>query len=466
MNPELPTSPPSSYGQIGEPLTAPTAYAPAPPLNGKRGLIFRAVFGILMLFIIVFAGWKALPMLLPVSNEQVKLTYWGINSDEEAMKTVLADFTKENPNITVDYISQDPKQYRDRLLARIGNGTGPDLFRFHNTWVPMFQSVLLPLSNEVISPGSLKNEYYPVIEADLLRNGAVMGLPLQIDTLSLFTNTEILRAAGVIVPNNWNDFITISRQLTVVDESGKIRTSGAAMGTADNILNAPDIVSLLLAQSGVALSNIAEKPEKAIEVMDFYVSFGKAETRVWDTTLDPALLAFAKGNLAMYFGYARDIREIKSQNSSLQFAVSEVPILPDRKVSIASYYAEGISTKSPHPKEALKLMKYLAKKETLEKLHTEQIKKIPLGDLYPRVDMENKLTANPLALPFFKQAATAISTPFSYDAQESGMNAELNGYLNNAIRESLSASSSQHAIETLIQGQLEVQSRYLAVPEK
>ena len=109
-------------------------------------------------------------------------------------------------------------------------------------------------------------------------------------------------------------------------------------------------------------------------------------------------------------------------------------------------------------------MKYLAKKETMEKLHSEQSKRLPLGDLYPREDMENKLAANPLALPFLKQAATAISTPFSYDAQESGMNAELNGYLNNAIRESLSTSSSQHAIETLIQGQADVQSRYLPAP--
>ncbi len=164
----------------------------------------------------------------------------------------------------------------------------------------------------------------------------------------------------------------------------------------------------------------------------------------------------------MYFGYARDIREIKAQNPSLQFEVHEVPILPERNVSIASYYVEGISAKSPHPKEALKLMKYLAKKETMEMLYTEQSKKLPLGELYPREDMENILAANPLATPFLRQAATAVSTPFSYDAQDSGMNAELNGYLNNAIREALGAGSSQQAINTLIQGQTEVQGRYFS----
>ena len=108
---------------------------------------FLVVIGFIAIILFV-----ALPNLSKTSlGGQVTLTYWGLWEDKKVMQGTISDFERENPNIKIDYSKQDIIQYRDRLLTRANNGTGPDIFRFHNTWYPMISSILLPLPSDTIS---------------------------------------------------------------------------------------------------------------------------------------------------------------------------------------------------------------------------------------------------------------------------------------------------------------------------
>ena len=180
--------------------------------------------------------------------EKVKIVWWGLWEDARVIEPIIADFERENPTIDVEYSKQDPKQYRERLATRINLGTGPDIFRFHNTWYPMLSDVLLPLPSDVITQEDFKKNYYPVMQTDLVHNGGIYGIPLGADTISLFVNTELLDAAGVDVPTTWEDFVIAAKKLTVKDETGTIKTAGTALGTYVNITHASDIVSLLFVQ--------------------------------------------------------------------------------------------------------------------------------------------------------------------------------------------------------------------------
>src|SRR3989344_7652542 len=77
-----------------------------------------------------------LPQFIKPTDREVTLSYWGIREDEEII-SVISDFEKENPNIKVIYSKQDPADYREKLSTRIENGTGPDIFKFHNSWFPL-----------------------------------------------------------------------------------------------------------------------------------------------------------------------------------------------------------------------------------------------------------------------------------------------------------------------------------------
>jgi len=423
--------------------------------------IIKLIFGVLA---VIFLGFVIFGLVVPSlhkkpKSEKITLLYWGLWEDSKAIQPIIFDFERQYPNITVNFVKQDIKQYRERLVTRVKNGTGPDVFRFHNTWLPMLSNILAPLPKDTITKTDFEKWFYKVAQNDLVRNGAIYGIPLEIDTLSLYINTEAFKARGLSSPKDWIDFSNTARQLTVKDESGKIATAGAAVGTFGNITHAGDVVSLFLVQNGTDLNDISSTSQLASEALGFYTSFALND-KVWDDTLDPSVLAFAKGNLAMFFGYSRDFFTIKSIDPNLSFEIYPVPHLPQQNMTIASYWVEGVSIKSKYQKEAMLLIKYLAQKETQQKLFTEQSKTRAFGEPYARTDLANLLEDNARVYPFVSQAQDAVSSFFTSDTYDNALNSQMNSYLEDAVNAVLSGTSPQTAVDTLSKGVSHVLKMY------
>lgn len=431
--------------------------SPAPSMFFK---ILKILLGAVIVLAVIFLIFNfVLPRLFPSKINKVSLTYWGLWEDISVIAPIISDFEKQHPNIKIDYSKQDIKQYRERLITRSNNGNGPDIFRFHNTWVPQLSDLLLPLPKNTISKEDFDKNYYPVAKNDLIKNGAIYGIPLQIDTLNLYINKDLFQASGLNPPTNWIEFVNTARKLTVKDETNKIKTAGAAMGTYSNITHAPSIVSMLLAQNGVNLKDISSDIQAASDALNFYSSFALPTSNVWDDTLDQSIRAFASGSLAMYFGYSWDFFIIKAINPNLSFDIYPIPSLPGRNITIASYWAEGISIKSPHQKEALLFMKYLTLKETEQRLFTEESKTRNFGEPYARMELAESLR-NSVAYTFVANAKLAVSSFFVDGTYDNGLNSQMNTYLSNAVDSILKGTSPQSAAETLSQGVTQVLKQY------
>jgi multiple sugar transport system substrate-binding protein len=448
---------------------------PPPPFGlailqtiGQNSLLKKVLIGIGILFIVLIIVLIALPK--KQATKDVTLTWWGLWEDQNVVSAIISDFEKQNPHIKIKYAKQDPKNYREKLLdpTRVQNNTAPDVFRYHNSWYPMLSQVLAPLPQDVITPQEFEKNYYPVAQTDLIHNGGIYGIPLGIDTLALFVNTDILESAGVQVPANWDDFQKAALKLTVKDTStGKIKTSGAALGTFSNITHAPDIIASIFVQQGVDMQKFPAEGKKQIDPLNYYTSFSLGDNATWDSTLDESILSFAKGNLAMYFGYSWDVFTIdqlnKQTNYKLNYKIYPLPSLYGVSKTIASYWVEGVSAKSPNQKEALLFMKYLSQKETAQKFYTEASKVRPFGEPYARKDLADQLKGNPLVYPFVQQANTATSTFFSSDTHDGdgGINFVSNNYLSNAVESIVfDNASADTAVETLDQGIAQVFEKY------
>lgn len=418
-------------------------------------IVLIAIAALAFLFIKI-----VLPGLQKPKETQVTLAYWGLWESPSVMKSAIAEFEKQNPNIKINYAVQDIKQYRERLATRIKNGTGPDIFSFHNTWWPMLSSDLLPLPKETLTKEDFTKWFYPVAQKDLIKNGAIYGVPIGIDTLSLYVNTTLFEAANLQPPTNWVDFANDAKRLTVKDANNKITTSGVALGTVNNIAHAPDIISLLFVQNGVDLYDVSKTSQAASEALTFYTAFAMGDGNVWDSTLDQSMLAFSKGNLAMYFGYSWDFFAIKAINPNLAFAIYPVPHLGSQNMTIASYWANGVSVKSSHQKEALLFVKFLAQKGTEEKLFTEQSKTRLFGQPYARTDLADSLKTNTFVYPFILQAKDAVSSFFADSTYDNGLNSKMNAYLGKAVESVLGNTSPQTAIDAFSQGVAQVLKQY------
>src|SRR6266480_1108054 len=348
-NPAAPVPPaPVAEGQnvVPQPATAKPSGIPVPsdPEDEEDGsrksmLIKIGIAFVIIIIVAVILFVFVLSRLFSGNpkSEKATVVWWGLWEDPPVVKSIIDSFQREYPNITVQYVKQDPKQYSERLIARIQNGTGPDVFRYHVSWLPMMQFVLSPLSSDAITPQDFQKNFYPVMQKDLVKNGAIYGIPLEIETLSLFINDQLFQTTGLKPPENWTDFITAARALTVKDANGSIKTAGAALGTFDNITHAPDVVSLLLFQNGADPLDLENTKHNTSDALTFYTSFAKDQTKVWSGDLDASIIAFSKGNLGMYFGYSYDVFNIKALNQNLSFSIHPVPHLLGRTMTVASY---------------------------------------------------------------------------------------------------------------------------------
>lgn len=416
---------------------------------GIGAIVFAIVLIVILLSL--FKGGK---------KQQVTITYWGLWEDQRVVQPVIDSFEKDNPNVKVEFSAQDPKEYRERLLTRIQNGTGPDIFRFHNTWYPMLSTILLPIPTDVIDRSTFEKSFYPTQASDLIKNGAIYGIPLEIDTLALYINKDLFQAAGLTPPATWQDLRSSARLLTVKDETGKIKTAGIAAGTFGNVAHAPDVVSLLFAQNGVNLQNIKLTDQRVVDALKFYTSFAQGEDSVWDSTLDPSLKAFSSGSVAMFFGYSWDYFNIKAANPNLPFEIIPVPQLSkDQSLNLASYWVEGVSSKSKNQKESLAFLKYLTSKNSQEILYSEEAKTRAFGEPYSYKDLASKLKDTQLKV-FIDQADTAASSYFVDSTYDNGINDQLNKYLENAINSILETTSPESASATLEDGFTQVITQY------
>lgn len=444
-----------------------TPSSPPPPIShggGIKGLLLKGGVVLLVLGILVVLVLFVIMPFLSRSNseEEVTLTYWGLWEADSTMESVINEFESEYPNITVEYERRDVDKYRQTLQTRIGGGDGPDVFLYHNSWVPIIVGFLSPVTSSVISPEDFENIYYPVIQKDLTLGGAVYGIPMGIDTLALFVNDSIFEETGASVPKTWEDFTNVSAGVTVKDGTDAIRTYGSSLGAYDNVNRAPEILSLLFLQNRVDLLKPENTTPSMQEALRFYTDFVTGQDNietVWDTAAPPAVISFAGGNVGMYFGYSWDIFTIKQLSPDLRFSVHPVPKLQE-DLTIASYWVNGVSSKTTHPEEAQLFLAFLARKETQEKLYAESSKTRLFGLPPARRDMADLVKDNPFVYPFVQQAEAAESSYFVSDTFDDGLNNQMNAYLGNAVRSVLGNTSVESATETLVSGMNEVMGQY------
>lgn len=412
----------------------------------KGGSPLRRILMILILALLIGGLiWGGRLVLGLVSGpKEATLVYWGLWENETVVRSVIADFEAQNPKIKVEYLKQSPRQYRERLQAAIGRGEGPDVFRFHNTWVAMLRAELAQTDAKIIPASILSNSFYPVVTNDLGTGSAFYGIPIMIDGLGLYYNEDLLAAAGGTPPTTWPELLELVPKLTVKNESG-ITTSAIALGTANNVEHFSDIVATMLMQNGANLTELSGK--EAEETLIFYRKFADPSDPVytWNETLDNSIAAFANSRVAMIIAPSWRAFDIKNLNPNLRFKIAPIPQLPGNNVTWASYWVEGVSAKSKYQKEAWQFVKYLTSREAVTKLYTEAAKTRLFGEPYALKELEASVAEDPYVGAYVKQAPNARSFPLASRTFDNGINDKLIKYLEDAIN-GLSKGSAPSAV--------------------
>ncbi|OGG08600.1 hypothetical protein A2154_00645 [Candidatus Gottesmanbacteria bacterium RBG_16_43_7] len=431
------------------------------PQPKSSGGIMRIIWILIVVGIIAGIGWAVAKLALPfLGNLQpVTITYWGLWENDAIIKPIITDFESKNPKIKVEYVSSSHRQYRERLTAAINRGEGPDVFRFHNTWVPMLVNILDTVPAEIMSVSAFSSAFYPIAASDLISGSRIYGIPLMIDGLGLYINEDLFTASGASVPSTWEEVLALVPLLTV-KEGESITTSAIALGTTANIDHFSDIVAVMMLQNGVRLSS--PTGTEAEEALIFYRKFADPADPVytWNETLDNSVYAFAVGRVAMILAPSWRAFDIKQINPDLKFKIAPIPQLPGKSVTWASYWVEGVSDKSQYKQQAWQFVKFLSESETLTKLYSEESKYRLFGEPYSRVDMAEFLENDPYTEAFVSQARDAKSFPLASRTHDNGLNDRLAKYLEDAVNSVIAGSAPSEALSKMSSGFTQIFSQY------
>jgi len=183
------SSPPPPWVGSEEGAAGPPS-EPAAPVEGEiRQSVFKKIVPFLGLLILAaglffLISKIILPMMKKIkggggelSGQEVTLTYWGLWEPESVMSSLIADYQKSHPQVKINYSRQSHKDYRERLQSALAREEGPDIFRFHNTWLPMMKKELAPLPPETAQSLNLSGNFYPVVSSDLKIESKFYGVP-------------------------------------------------------------------------------------------------------------------------------------------------------------------------------------------------------------------------------------------------------------------------------------------------
>lgn len=323
------------------------------------GIALLAVIGALVVF-------RLIPGRKPPGVPPADLVFWGVADDELVWQETINRFREQYPSVTIAYRRIDERGYESFLINRLAEGRGPDIFMLKNSWVAKHRDKIFPLPQESLDFGGREFAQTFVDGAGqdlLLPDGSIIGMPLVIDTLALFYNKDIFNAKGVAQPPaTWEEFARVAAKLSGVSPTGDVSESGAALGTFRNVSHAFEILSGLMLQSGDPIIRPGSRDpalgRAAAEALSFYASFADpgAENFSWTSRKNESLAAFAQGEAAMAFGFARDVPAVLGRNPRLALGVAPFPQFADAApahiLAPAEYYFPTVSRASPAPAQA------------------------------------------------------------------------------------------------------------------
>lgn len=354
----------------------------------RKFIIAGGLLFILLVVLVLFIVTR--PEKKPAATPTI--TIWDSFDSEDNFREIFDQYLAENKDLEIKFIKKDPAKFEEESINAFAAGQGPDIWVVPNNWLPKHHDKLSTLAEKELdskhkksNDETFKNTFLDVAYQDCVIEAQVYGLPLFIDSLSLFYNTELfnVKISEYAKAHTGQDISTV-RQLfnnppkTWEDLSEFIKYYGAgaiALGGARNVEHASGILTAMMLQYGAkmttddktaalfhasnnAFSDLAYPGTKALS---FYTSFGSRDDPnfTWaDNTSD--YQAFTSGQLAMYLGWSRQAQDIKKDSGR----PAEVTALPQFKESknpqdLANYQVLTVPKTSQNAEKAWDLILYI-----------------------------------------------------------------------------------------------------------
>ncbi len=296
----------------------------------------------------------------PPAAYDVSLEVWGIFDDSDAYTQILTEYHKINPHAkNIVYRKMPIETYKEDLLNALAAGKGPDIFMIRNAWRSAFEDKIAPAPDYFMTEREYRDTFVDVAASDFIGvDKKIYGAPLSVDSLALYYNKDLLNAAGITRPPvTWEELEEDVRKLTVVDSLGNITQSAIALGTANNINRATDVLAVIMSQLGSSISTLSDTNRQvsltdgnSAKALDFYESFARVGSPLyaWNARLHNSIDAFSEGTLAFMINYSWQYDTLQQKNAKLHIGTAPLPQFQGMTpVNFANYWGYAVAKNKP-----------------------------------------------------------------------------------------------------------------------
>lgn len=144
----------------------------------------------------------------------VEIEYWQyeLPAKTQLVNELIPEFEAANPGITINHVNYPYDDFRQQVAAAVQAGEGPDVLNVYYGWIPAYvqQQFLAPLPQDVFPHEDIESLFFPMVSAARIGE-EYYALPTAVRTLALFYNRDLLEAAGLEPPTNWEELVEAAK---------------------------------------------------------------------------------------------------------------------------------------------------------------------------------------------------------------------------------------------------------------
>jgi len=334
----------------------------------------------------------------------LRIGVWaGAPASMKLLDNQIAIFTKKYPKIKVSKLVA-VGNFNEWLQLNMASGTAPDISFIGSTLAKDFISydAFMPL-NDIFTQEEFK-EFYSTLLDGFTAKGKVYGIPKDFNTLVMYYNKDMFKAAGIDhPPRTWKELESTLEKLKKAGKEGKLGKN--FMYPMSTLMQWNRINPFIIQNGGTTYANnkLQFDTDAAAEAIDFFFSLVKKGYIMGPKKMGNPSLGTVLGykNTAIIYSGGWQIPYLTEAVPNFNYGIA---VLPKHKKRGSMLYtvAYAMLSKTKHPKEAALLLKSMVGTES-EKLTAKSGLAVP-----SRIKVAEYFSKN-----YFPRKALATQAPYS-----------------------------------------------------
>jgi multiple sugar transport system substrate-binding protein len=307
----------------------------------------------------------------------LKFANWGQSEDstKAIFQKMADDFTAQNPNIKIEFVSYPYGDIQQQVLVTSNAGNAPDVVQGETAAFASYMSsgYVQPLDSLVDK--KIIDDMYPGVKDSVSYDGKVYALPWIASPYVMVYNKDLFTKAGLdpnSPPKTYADMIKAAEAIAKLKDASGNSVYGLGETTASVAISGDAILSSMFSFGGGLYDksgNLSVNTPENIAAFNFYKDLETKKLNPQAGKLKDLRNLMAIGRLGMYFDQIWGVSGVFSINANIKSNIALAPMPATDKtngLSLLESHQLMVMKDSKHLKESVKFIEFLTSKEELK----------------------------------------------------------------------------------------------------